>query len=176
MQCTGEKRSFFQSVVPKGWTDFTRNIGTLKFTVGGACGHLVQTYDDWYLTGEIKNVRVYDRALTDAELEQNRAVDEARRAHKPNVEVADGSCGAMVENPGLYVVQGTWTFSATNVVDKFGCHRTVTGYTLESALDGMWGEPVRYQGSTYTHKVDETPGFVRLTWKLSPRGMRIIVQ
>jgi hypothetical protein len=174
--CTGEKRSFFQTVLPRGWTDFVRNIGTLTVTVGGACGHLAQTYDDWYLTGEVKNVRIYDRALSDAELEQNRAVDEVRQAHKPNVEVADGSCGAMVEAPGLYAVQGTWTFSATNVVDKFGCHRTVTGYTLEPAMDGVWGEPVRYQGSTYTHKVDDAPGFVRLTWKLSPRGMRIIVQ
>lgn len=122
-------------------------------------------------------MRIYDRVLSDAELEKNREIDEVRRTYRPNVEVADGSCGAAVEEPGLYHVQGEWTFSATNVVDRFGCHRTVVGYTLEAAQDGAWGEPVRYHGSAYTHNVDEqVSDFVRLVWRLSPRGLRVIVR
>jgi len=175
--CTGEKKSFFDTATPSSWGEWDKFIGTITPVFGGGRGHFQEAYTDWYLKGEIKNVRIYDRVLSDAELEKNREIDEVRRAYRPNVEVADGSCGAAVEEPGLYHVQGEWTFSATNVVDRFGCHRTVVGYTLEAAQDGVWGEPVRYHGSTYTHKVDEqVSDFVRLVWRLSPRGLRVIVR
>ena len=175
--CTGEKKSFFDTSIPSAWGTWDKFIGTITPIFGGGRGHFAEAYTDWYLKGEIKNARIYDRALTNEELEKNREIDEVRRTYRPNVEVADGSCGAAVEEPGLYHVQGEWTFSATNVVDRFGCHRTVVGYTLEAAQDGAWGEPVRYQGSTYTHKVDEqVSDFVRLVWRLSPRGLRVIVR
>ena len=175
--CTGEKKSFFDTATPSSWGDWDKTIGTITPVFGGGRGHFQEAYTDWYLVGEIKNVRIYDRVLSDAELEKNREIDEVRRTYRPNVEVADGSCGAAVEEPGLYHVQGEWTFSATNVVDRFGCHRTVVGYTLEAAQDGAWGEPVRYHGSAYTHKVDEqVSDFVRLVWRLSPRGLRVIVR
>lgn len=175
--CTGEKKSFFDAATPSSWGNWDKTIGTITPVFGGGRGHFQEAYTDWYLVGEIKNVRIYDRVLSDAELEKNREIDEVRRTYRPNVEVADGSCGAAVEEPGLYHVQGEWTFSATNVVDRFGCHRTVVGYTLEAAQDGAWGEPVRYHGSAYTHKVDEqVSDFVRLVWRLSPRGLRVIVR
>ena len=181
--CTEDKRAFFQTALPSGYSDFNKHheVGADRIvTVGstqGATNDEAQYYENCYLIGEIKNVRIYDRALSNEELEKNREIDEARRAYRPNVEVADGSCGAAVEKPGLYHVQGEWTFSATNVVDRFGCHRTVVGYTLEPAQDGAWGEPVRYHGSAYTHKVDgQLSDFVRLVWRLSPRGLRVIVR
>lgn len=173
------QKSFFETPTPTAWGTLNKpaNIGVITPVFGGGRGTAQLPYDDWYLVGEIKNARIYDRVLTNEELEKNREIDEARRAYRPNVEVADGSCGAAVEEPGLYHVQGEWTFSATNVVDRFGCHRTVVGYTLEAAQDGVWGEPVRYHGSTYTHKVDEqVSDFVRLVWRLSPRGLRVIVR
>ncbi|MBR6585803.1 MAG: hypothetical protein IKK82_00160 [Kiritimatiellae bacterium] len=173
------KKAFFETATPLTWGTWDRqvDIGAITPIFGGGRGNISESYTDWYLKGEIKNVRIYDRVLSDAELEKNREIDEVRRAYRPNVEVAGGSCGAAVEEPGLYHVQGEWTFSATNVVDRFGCHRTVVGYTLEAAQDGVWGEPIRYHGSTYTHKVDErVSDFVRLVWRLSPRGLRVIVR
>ena len=173
------QKSFFETPTPTAWGTLNKpaNIGVITPVFGGGRGTAQLPYDDWYLVGEIKNARIYDRVLTNEELEKNREIDEVRRTYRPNVEVADGSCGAAVEEPGLYHVQGEWTFSATNVVDRFGCHRTVVGYTLEAAQDGVWGEPVRYHGSTYTHKVDEqVSDFVRLVWRLSPRGLRVIVR
>jgi hypothetical protein len=173
------QKSFFETPAPTAWGTLNKpaNIGVITPVFGGGRGTAQLPYDDWYLVGEIKNARIYDRVLTNEELEKNREIDEVRRRYRPNVEVADGSCGAAVEGPGLYHVQGEWTFSATNVVDRFGCHRTVVGYTLEPAQNGAWGEPVRYQGSTYTHKVDEqVSDFVRRVWRLSPRGVRVIVR
>lgn len=172
-----KNRALFDTATPSwGTWSYDVSVGTITPIFGGGRGHFTEPYTDWYLVGEIKNVRIYDRVLSDAEFEKNREIDEARRAYLPDVQVADGVCGASVEEPGLYHVQGEWTFSATNVVDKFGSHRTVVGYTLETAQNGVWSESQQFSGSTYTHKKGFSPKFVRLVWRLSPRGMRIVLQ
>ena len=172
-----KNRALFDTATPSwGTWSYDVSVGTITPIFGGGRGHFTEPYTDWYLVGEIKNVRIYDRVLSDAEFEKNREIDEARRAYLPDVQVADGVCGASVEEPGLYHVQGEWTFSATNVVDKFGCHRTVVGYTLETAQNGAWSESQQFSGASYTHKKGVSPDFVRLVWRLSPRGMRIVLQ
>ena len=175
--CTGEKRAFFQTATPSSWSDFAKTVGSdRKVTVGGARGsNATVFYTNCFLVGEVKNVRIYDRVLENAELEQNRAVDEARRGRFPQVTVAATPYGGSVEPPGLYEVQGCWTFTATNVVDSSGATRVVRGYTLETAQGGEWGAPVAYSGSSYTYRVGESPEQVRLRWKSSV-GIRIIVR
>ena len=174
--CTGEKRAFFQTAVPSSLVDFSKSVGGARtVTVGGARGNTATWYANCYLVGEIKNLRIYDRALTDGELERNREVDEARRGRFPNVTVVESPYGGSVEAPGLYEVLGEWTFSATNVVVGSGATRMVTGYTLETAQDGAWGAPVAYGGSSYRYRVGESPQQVRLKWKLS-LGMCMIVR
>ena len=174
--CTGDERAFFQAAVPAGWYAYDKSVGGARtVTVGGARGNTSTFYANCYLIGEVKNLRIYSRALTNAELEQNRAVDEARRGRFPQVTVAATPHGGSVEPPGLYEVQGCWTFTATNVVDSSGATRVVTGYTLETAQGGEWGAPVAYSGSSYAYRVGESPEQVRLRWKLSV-GVRIIVR
>ena len=174
--CTGEKRAFFQTAVPTTLTSFSKSVGGARtVTVGGARGNTATYYANCYLIGEINNLRIYNRALTDAELEQNRAVDEARRGRSPNVTVVESPYGESVESPGLYEVKGEWTFTATNVVDSAGAARAVVGYSLETAQNGEWSAPVRYAGSSYTYRAGESPQQVRLKWRLAV-GFRMILR
>ena len=174
--CTGEKRAFFDAAVPSASYDFSRSVGGSRIvTVGGARGNTQTPYANCYLIGEVKNLRIYDRALTDEELETNRAIDEARRGRLPNVEVAASQYGESVEASGLYEVTGAWTFSATNVVDGSGAMRTVIGYTIETAQGGKWSTPERFSGSTYTYIAGESPSQVRIKWKTG-NGLRVIIR
>ena len=174
--CTGEKRAFFQTAHSSSWTDFSKSIGGSRtVTIGGARGNTAVAYANCHLIGEIKNLRIYNRALTEAELEANRAVDEARRGRSPNVVVTAVRNGESVEAPGLYEVQGAWTFSATNVVDRLGSTRIVLGYTIEAAQNGTWGAPERHAGTSYTYTAGVSPAMVRLTWKFGS-GFRLIVR
>ena len=176
---TDESHAFFETAAPASLISNTRTYsvgGDRIVTIGGARGNNATIlYTNCFLVGEIKNVRIYNRPLDNAEFEVNRAVDEARRGRIPNVEVAVTAYGGSVEAPGLYEVQGEWTFSATNVVDKSGIARAVTGYRLETAQNGVWSAPVEYSGASYTYKLGKSPAQVRLTWKLIS-GMRILLR
>ena len=128
--------------------------------------------------GTIHTARLYNRALTAAEVVWNRKVDAARYEGMPpvtNVVVAAGQYDASVEAPGVYEVEGTWTFSATNVVDN-GKTKRVAGYTLETWTDGAWGAPTAYEGSSCTYTVGTSPAKVRLTWLWQRDGVSIIIR
>ena len=152
------------------------NIGTRPLYIGTGL-------DDKslrWLTGTINTIRVYDRALTDDELAQNRKVDEARffgRLSVTNVVVAAGEYDTTTEAPGVYEVEGSYTFTAGAAVDENGKTRPVVGYTIETLDGNAWGNAQTYSGSSYTYTVGASPDTVRLTWKWQkPGGLMLIVR
>lgn len=145
------------------------------FSIGG--------HKSYYLsTGDIHALRIYSRKLTNAELVQNRAADEARfhgRLMVTNVLVAANGRGLEgAEPPDAYTVKGGWTFTAAPVVREVD-GRTVTytpvGYTLETLVGGVWSAPVAHAGSSYAY--DEGDGVIRLRWKWhSDDGLLMILR
>ena len=162
------KRLIFQTTTRSGTMARLKNdpIEALQWTWGGSASGPA---DRWCL-GTYYGVRIYDRALTDAELLRNREVDEARYFGVVAItNVVIGGCQPVacqgVEAPGAYTVRGSYTFHATNVVDASGATWMPTGYTLELRnVLGGWDSATSYTGSSYTHVVGETQPAVRLTW------------
>ena len=127
------------------------------------------------LTGTIHALRVYKRALSDAELEQNRIVDEARFFGNPpesNVVVVDAG-GEQAER-GAYKVNGTWTFTATTVLGDNNEVKPVKGYTLETWNGSAWIRSGSGRSDSYTYTAGG--GKVRLTWNALPAGVVLIVR
>jgi len=153
----------------KPYTTDKGNISANTLRVGGACGSLGNRSQRWFL-GTIKAVRIYDRVLSDAELAQNRAIDEARFFGGPlpteNVVVASSMRGVDGNEPeGTYALpDGGHTFSAPASVtvgeDSYSC----TGYTLETWDGSAWSAPVRNDGAIAVALTDTTAK-VRLTWQ-----------
>ena len=128
--------------------------------------------------GTIHAARVYNRPLSATEVAWNHTVDVARYdgiLPVTNVVVAAGMYAAAVESPGVYEVEGAWTFSATNAVEN-GKARRVVGYTVETWSNGAWGTPTKYEGASYSYAVGTSPATVRLTWLWLKDGVSIIVR
>ena len=129
------------------------------------------------LTGTIHALRVYKRALSDAELEHNRIVDEARffgNLPESNVVVVDAG-GEQAES-GIYKVDGTWTFTATTARGDNNEIKPVKGYTLDMWDGSAWIRAASGQGDSYTYTVGTSPAKVRLTWNALPSGTVLIVR
>ena len=130
--------------------------------------------------GKIQAVRVYTRSLSDEELEHNRMVDEARFKDKPpesNVTIAtkygDGTGETLAEEVGNYKVEGTYTFSATQVKDSNDVLKDVAGYYLETYAGDGWTGKIWYDGKEFTY----TEGAkVRVTWGPRRKGMTLVIR
>ena len=129
--------------------------------------------------GTVNAVRVYDRQLSAGEVSWNHKVDAARfegALAVTNVVVSgkfDNYEGAAA---GEYEVFGSHTFTAGAATDEKGKVRPVVGYTIETWDGSAWGEPVPYDGASYTYTEGTSPAKVRLTWKWQPDGMMIIIR
>jgi hypothetical protein len=121
------------------------------------------------MTGDYYALRIYNRPLTESELVHNRTVDEIRYRGvftNANVTVVCDVPFDGVEVPvsiaaGDYEVTGSWTFTANSIAmdgATFAPH-----YTVETWMDGAWGEPVEHDGGSYTYTAGGAK--VRLTWK-----------
>ncbi len=131
-----------------------------------------------YSKGFQHAVRFYNRPLTEAELVQNRKVDEIRfrGAVVTNVVVASGHPEAHgVETNGVYEVEGSWTFTAQPTVLESGKTVRPTGYTLETLANGVWGARTSHTGTSYTYTAGADAKPVRLTWRYS-QGITILVR
>ena len=129
-------------------------------------------------TGKIKNVRYYDRVLTEAELVRNREVDSARYfgvLATTNVFVVAGGEGAVQTESGAYKVEGEWTFTATKTLNKKGQVADVTRYAVSKFEGGEWKKQT-YSGNSYTYTEGTSPATVRLEWLPDPMGMVIILK
>ena len=145
------------------------NIAANTLRVGSAGGTLNSRQQRWFI-GTIKAVRIYDRVLTDEELAQNRAIDEARFFGGPlpteNVVVASSVRGVDGNEPeGAYALpDGGHTFAAPASVtvgeDSYSC----TGYTLETWNGSAWGAAETHSG-VLSAALTDTTAKVRLTWQ-----------
>ena len=132
------------------------------------------------LVGKIKNFRYYDRVLTEEELVRNRNVDAVRyfgALGVTNVFVVAG--GGTQTEAGAYKVEGSWTFSATTVLDKEGVEKPVKGFCVQTLEDGGLSQKTWYDGNSFTYS-ESDPVYggktVYLTWSPRRSGMCIIVR
>ena len=117
------------------------------------------------LVGTLHSFRIYDRPLTQEEVERNINTDSARffgALATTNVVVEIGNTdGPITAKPavGAYKVEGAYVFTASGAV---------TGYKLEAWNDatGDWDAPTYCEGTTFSYTAD-TPSKLRLTWRKS---------
>ena len=138
------------------------------FTLGGQTSPDI-LYDGQNLTGELKNIRYYDRVLGESELVRNRQVDDARFFGVTPTNVIVRSSSDFLrgnEEEGAYALSPAgYTFSAPARVEYGGKTYLCTGYTVERwnfDLDG-WGESETVRGAT---SVSAAAGdAMRITWQ-----------
>ena len=139
------------------------------FSAGGFHGKSVEAVAKLEcFKGTLHNLRFYNRALTDAEVAQNRTVDEFRffgRLAETNVVVRSSSSFLEgCDKCGVYDVDGSYTFVAPeSVTAANGITYAPDGYTIETWDGSAWGAPVAHDGASYAYTTAE--GLVRLTWK-----------
>ena len=177
----GTAASVFDTVTPTTSNAFSKAAGTRTITIGGGNGGGVG-YGTRYLIGKIKSVRIYSRALTDAELTANRAADEARFFGRGSAATGDLIVASTVEGlagdlpAGAYRPADGYVFTApaaTAILD--GTPYELTGYTLETwdASEGAWGDPVSYGSCSYTSDVSSASRRLTWQWRVKSRLTRI---
>ncbi|MBQ6247877.1 MAG: hypothetical protein IJK04_13485 [Kiritimatiellae bacterium] len=125
---------------------------------------------DGQFVGTIKNIRIYTRVLTDAELAHNRRVDNYRffgiyEPETTNVVVQSTySYLQGNEKAGPYEVEGSYTFTAPETVTApNGITYACAGYTVETQDGTGWTALTSGTGNSYRYET--STGTVRLTWK-----------
>ena len=165
---SGTQVSLFDGSAVGTKTSKNLSVGTRTLTFGASYGS--STYGAWRrsLVGTIKAIRIYDKALSDAELAANRALDEARfftGVPVTNVVVATAIEGLEgTEASGAYAIDNDGhTFSAPAQATFGGKIYDCTGYTLETWNGSTWGNPVEYEGTSCA--LSDTSAKVRLSWQ-----------
>ena len=166
----------------KKWRETKTTFQNQPFYIGGVYKKDAAAYvNERRLNGKIQAIRVYNRSLSDEELEQNRRVDEARfKGNLPesNVTVAtkygDGTDEVLAEETGHYKVEGTYTFSATSVKDSKGVLGDVAGFYLETYVDGARTGRTWHDGNSFTYTEDM--GKVRIVWSTRLSGLMLILR
>ncbi|MBR2837368.1 MAG: hypothetical protein IKE55_01145 [Kiritimatiellae bacterium] len=170
----GSQVALFPGATPTAWKSFSSSPGTRTFTFGCSNGTKSGNTDPWsirYLTGVIRAIRIYDRALSNAELTTNRAVDEVRFFGR-----APATTGALVvtsdveglsgnQPNGAYRPAAGYAFTAPAEAVFDGVTYDCTGYTLETWDGSAWGSAVSYESSSYA--ADVSSASKRLTWNWS---------
>ena len=120
--------------------------------------------------GTYSAFRLYDRALSDAEIAWNGKVDAVRFGGAltvTNVVVAGIFNDYSGAEPGEYEVIGTsYTFTAGTATDD-GARHALAGYAIEEWDGSQWTGKRTFPGDSYTYAVGTSPAKVRLTWKWS---------
>ena len=144
----------------------TNNVGSRTWMFGSG-GSNQGGYDQRYLVGTIKAIRVYNKVLSNDELAANRVIDEIRffsGIPATNVVVETAIAGLEGNESGEFAIDTNgYTFSAPQKTTKDGTVYSCTGYTLETWNGSSWSSPVSYASCTYT--ATDTKAKVRLTWQ-----------
>ena len=123
-----------------------------------------------YMKGTINYFRYYDRVLSDAELAQNREVDEARY-------FGELATTNVVFEGTAYKVEGAYTWTAPETVDEGGVERSTAGYWTETLVDGEWTRKTWHDGElAYTYDTAAMSDTVRLTWGGPRPGLLIFIK
>ena len=140
------------------------SIPATRWMVGSRIG---QTDSGRQLTGIMKSVRIYNRALTADEVATNAVIDAARfEGVMPvtNAVVATSVSGAFGnEAPGVYAVDGSHTFTARPFAKVGSSSYVCTGCTIERWGNGTWGALASLPG-VFAVTVSESEK-VRITWQ-----------
>ena len=139
-----------------------------KFAIGGPNTYTGNDRKIRCMSGDYYALRIYNRALTEAELVHNRTVDEIRyRGNFTNANVTvvcevpfEGVEAPVAIPAGDYEVTGSFTFTASGLT--VGESTFPVRYTVETWDGSAWGEPEAYDGGSYTYTAGAK---VRLTWK-----------
>lgn len=129
------------------------------------------------LIGVVHAVRLYNRVLTEAELEQNRRVDELRFRTDGDGKVTVESTmpGAEANEPcGMYNVNGWYAFSAPERTTVGGIDYAPVGYQVEywNAASNVWGRAAEFAGTSFVYTNCAARPRARLTWIWKPvRGV-----
>ncbi len=146
-----------------------REVNGQTWSIGGPNSDVLNEIAPRTLNGDYYAFRIYNRALSEAELAHNMMVDEIRyRGVFTNANVTvvcdvpfEGIAAPVSIPAGEYEVTGAFTFTADGVV--VGESTFPPRYTVETWDGSAWGEPVEYDGASYTYTANGTK--VRLTWK-----------
>lgn len=179
---SGAKASLFDGTEPTLVATYAtpRDLGPDILVGSGTTDKNDGGSGDRRFTGTIYSVRIYDKALSNAELAWNRALDEARfhnaasvpesafcASAVPDAVVATSIVGASgAESSGCYVVDDDGhTFRAAPFASVGGASYACTGYTLAAwdNAQGAWGAPVAHDGeySVFVAAGDK----VRIEWQ-----------
>ena len=162
--------------------------GTTKGTTAGGVKRVNigdmrkgRAYGWW--EGEIKNVRIYSRVLSAAEIALNYDIDGYRFYGKTSVAgqlvIANNpsDIGVPVPSAGVQSPASGTTLhcSATEPFYKDGVRYVATGYTFETSTDGgsTWSAPVAYAGNTCDYVNEGVT--TRLVWQWTPTHYRLYV-
>ena len=131
-------------------------------------GYGKSAVDDLFI-GTLKSFRQYGRALSEAEVAQNRKVDNWRYFGIPdetNVIVQSTVPYLRGDEPdGLYAVDVSHVFTAPATVTVKGIDYACDGYIVETWDGSTWVNATSQTGNAYTYTVGSSPALVRLTWK-----------
>ena len=164
----GTTGALFQTVTPDVTATFNKSVGTQTFIFCGGNGSN-NGFADRRFDGVGKSARIYNRALTNAELAQNRAVDEVRFFGRSPAATGDLIVRSDVEGlsgnqpNGAYRPAAGYAFTAPAEVVLNGTPYACAGYTLETWDSSAWGSPVVSDG-VFAVAPDVTSSSKRLTW------------
>ena len=169
-------RLFSGTTPPDSGTGFKQYGSVSGRTESGYCfGGYGSGYTTYRIVGTLKNFRYYNHVLSQAELEQNRVVDNWRYFHAPattNIVVATTNPRLHGnDEEGAYEVVGSYTFTAPATATAKNIDYACDGYTLETWDGSTWGNAQSYASCSYAYTT--AAGKVRLTWRWRPtRGLR----
>ena len=156
----------------------TAALPAIRYTFGGF------NKDKRQVKGSYYSVRVYTNVLNNAQLAQNRRVDEMRFRGKGDVTVVNGAIGDTGANgesslpDGVYNIEtGTWTITAPEI--KSGGHTYQPKLLVEmyNATTGEWVATTAKPQWANSCTVDKSTlgnGRIRLTWTWKVRKGLII--
>ena len=160
---TGTNKTYFtqDSALGSGKANSSNNtVPSLKYWIGG-------TDENHYAKGTMHSLRIYSRLLTDAEMAQNREVDEVRFRGNGVIVCTQHDGAEGTEACGFYTVDGSHEFSAPAEREVDGTMWQCVGYELHkynSASDAWSSDGIDHQGElrySYDSAID---GRVQLTW------------
>ena len=163
----GGLKSYENGVLVQSVARSTATEGSIPATQWMVANKNGQFQSSQQLTGIMKSIRIYNRALTADEVKANADIDAARfEGVMPvtNAVVATSVAGAFGnEVPGVYAVDGSHVFTARPFAKVGSSSYVCTGCIVERWENGTWGAAETCDG-VFAAVVSESEK-VRITWQ-----------
>ena len=160
----------------RSWGAVSNPLGWSGFSLGGAKFTSLNGQSIRYTAGKYNAVRLYSHKLTNAELAHNACVDNVRFRQGEVVlpccvQVCSSRANAEGVETGAYLIAGSHTFTATNLVTDAGSFAPA-GCWVETwdATARVWGNAVYHAGTSCTLSSAATAQ--RLTWCWTVNALR----